>query len=152
MNKNSMRKMLSFILCIVLIAAMALFVTGCSDKKGDDTQETPKPSESTPQVITKGEGATQFTFIVEDLDGTKTQFLVKTDKTIVGEALEEAGLITCEEGPYGRYVKAVNGVVADFNTDGTYWAFYVNGDYATKGVDSTKIDTAVTYSFVRTKS
>ena len=85
-----------------------------------------------------------------DLDGKTTKFLVKTDKTIVGEALLEVGLITGEEGPYGLMVSAVNGDTADYNKDKAYWAFYVNGDYATKGVDQTEIDPTATYAFVKT--
>ena len=135
MNKNSMRKLLSFILCIVLIAAMALLVTGCSDKT-----ETPKASEpaqteatkapASTEVTEKGEGKTSFNFEVTDLDGKTTKFLVKTDKTVVGEALLEVGLITGEEGPYGLMVSAVNGDTADYNKDKAYWAFYTNGEYA----------------------
>ena len=162
MNKNSMRKLLSFVLCIVLIAAMALLATGCSDKK--ETPQASEPSATTSQteatkgileevptqVITKGDGKTAFNFEVTDLDGKTTKFLVKTDKTIVGEALLEVGLITGEEGPYGLMVSAVNGDTADYNKDKAYWAFYVNGDYATKGVDQTEIDPTATYAFVKT--
>lgn len=154
MNKNNMRKLLSFILCIVLIAAMALFATGCSDKKPAETPQT-EATEATQasaptEVIEKGEGKTAFNFEVTDLDGKTTKFLVKTDKTIVGEALLEVGLITGEEGPYGLMVSAVNGDTADYNKDKAYWAFYTNGEYATKGVDSTEIDPTATYAFVKT--
>lgn len=162
MNKASMRKLLSFVLCIVLIAAMALLATGCSDKK--ETPQTPETSATTSQteatkgileevptdVTTKGEGKTAFNFEVTDLDGKTTKFLVKTDKTIVGEALLEAGLIAGEEGPYGLMVNSVNGITADYNKDKAYWAFYTNGEYATKGVDQTTIDPTATYSFVKT--
>ena len=162
MNKNSLRKLLSFILCIVLIAAMALLATGCSDKK--ETPETPKTPATTTQteatkgileevptqVTEKGEGKTAFNFEVTDLDGKTTKFLVKTDKTIVGEALLEVGLIAGEEGPYGLMVSSVNGISADYNKDKAYWAFYANGEYATKGVDQTEIDPTATYAFVKT--
>lgn len=162
MNKNSMRKLLSFVLCIVLIAAMALLATGCSDKT--ETPETPETSATTTQtqateatqapapaeVIEKGEGKTAFNFEVTDMDGKTTKFLVKTDKTIVGEALLEVGLIAGEDGPYGLMVNSVNGITADYNKDKAYWAFYTNGEYASKGVDQTEIDTTATYSFVKT--
>ena len=167
MNKNSMRKLLSFVLCIVLIAAMALLATGCSDKKPVETPQTQattpteKPgtteatkggSEEVPTDVTvKGEGKTAFNFEVTDLNGKTTKFLVKTDKTIVGDALQELDLITGDPGPYGLYVKSVNGITADYDKDGSYWAFYTNGEYALKGVDQTEIDTTATYAFVQTK-
>ena len=154
MNKNSMRKLLSFILCMVLIAAMALLATGCSDKT-ETPEETLASTEATQtpattEVIEKGEGKTAFNFEVTDLDGETTKFLVKTDKTIVGDALLEVGLITGDPGPYGLYVKTVNGISAIYETDNAYWAFYTNGEYATKGVDQTQIDTTATYAFVKT--
>ena len=49
------------------------------------------------------------------------------------------GLIEGEEGPYGLYVKVVNGIRADYDKDKVYWAFYINGDYAMSGVDVTEI-------------
>ena len=57
------------------------------------------------------------------------------------------GIIEGEQGPYGLYVKAVNGVYADYDTDGAYWAFYINGEYAETGVDMTEIDETAVYSF-----
>lgn len=162
MNKNSMRKLLSFTLCIVLIAAMALFATGCSDKtetpKNPETSATTSQTEATKgiveevptQVTEKGEGKTAFHFEVTDSDGKTTKFLVKTDKTIVGEALLDAGLIAGENGPYGLMVNSVNGISAIYEKDNAYWAFYTNGEYATKGVDQTEIDPTATYAFVKT--
>lgn len=152
MNKNSMRKLLSFVLCIVLIAATALLATGCSDNKTTETPQTSEPTQAPAPaaVIEKGEGKTSFSFEVTDQDGTTTKFLIKTDKTVVGEALLEVGLIAGENGPYGLMVDTVNGITADYSKDKAYWAFYENGEYATKGVDQTTIDPAVVYSFVKT--
>ena len=58
---------------------------------------------------------------------------------IVGEALQELGVLKGEEGPYGLYIKAVNGKTLDYEKDGAYWAFYVDGAYAVTGVDETDI-------------
>lgn len=59
----------------------------------------------------------------------------------------ELGLIAGEESEYGLYVKTVNGITADYDKDGVYWAFYINGEYAQTGVDSTKIAEGESYSF-----
>ena len=152
MNKNSTRKLLSFILCIVLIAAMALLATGCGDAKPTDSTGTTQASEAPlPQDVTvKGEGKTSFYFHVTDLEGKVTKFLIKTDKTVVGDALLELELIAGESSSYGLYVKSVNGVTADYDKDKAYWAFYANGAYALKGVDATKIEANTTYGFVMT--
>ena len=162
MNKNSVKKTLSFILCMVLIAAMALLATGCSDK---NPIETPKTSDSTgsvqttgstestensPEVTEKGEGNISFQFQVKDLSGNVTKFLIKTDKTTVGDALLELELIAGENGAYGLYVQAVNGITLDYAKDNAYWGFFVDGQYASKGVDATTIDPNAVYSFEAT--
>ena len=41
-----------------------------------------------------------------------------------------------DEGPYGLSVHTVNGERADYNLDGAYWGFNVNGTYCNYGVDS----------------
>ncbi len=48
---------------------------------------------------------------------------------------------------FADYVKTVNGITADYDTDGTYWAFYVNGEYAMTGVDSTPVEDGAVYAF-----
>ena len=160
MNKNSMKTLLSLFLCIVLIAAMALFATGCSDNKEEtpkETEATKVPTEAptqateatTPAVIEKGEGKTSFNFEVTDLDGKTTKFLIKTDKTTVGDALLELELIEESTQSAGMIV-VVNGISADYNKDGAWWAYYINGESALEGVLTTKIDTTATYSFVKT--
>lgn len=93
-----------------------------------------------------GEGNTKFILTVVDKEGTETQFEIHTDKETVGEALSELGLIAGEEGEYGLYVKTVNGITADYDKDGVYWAFYINGEYAQTGIDATAITEGDNYS------
>lgn len=146
MKTNSMKKMLSLLLCIALIAALALFATGCNDtnQPGENPQTT-QATEETTAAIVKGEGNTVFTFIAVDKEGKETRFEIHTDETVVGKALSQLGLIAGEEGPYGLYMNTVNGQTLDWDKDGMYWSFYVNGEYALKGVDQTEIDPAATY-------
>ncbi len=139
MRKTQFKKMLSALLCIVLIAAMALCAAGCNDNT------TSNPVSSGVTETQKAEKS--FTFVVVDTDGKETSFEISTSKTTVGDALLEEGLIAGEDGQYGLYVKTVNGITLDFDTDGKYWAFYVNDQYATSGVDTTEIVAGETYSF-----
>ena len=144
--KTNTKKLFSMVLCMVLIVAMALFTTGCTEKTPDG--DTSSQSQVTTNDITLvGEGQTSFNFSVVEADGKTTNFMVSTDETTVGGALLACGLIEGEEGPYGLYVKTVNGITADYDTDGTYWAFYVNGEYAMTGVDATDINTEDFYTF-----
>ena len=144
MKQTNAKKLLSFILCMVLIAAMALIASGCNANKHEpvDTTEQPKV-----EATKLGEGQTTLNFTVVDKDGNETRFEIKTDKTLVGEALQELNLIEGEPGAYGLYVKKVNGISADYDVDKTYWAFYVNGEYAVSGVDTTTIEAGATYTF-----
>ena len=80
-----------------------------------------------------------------DGDGNAEDFEITTTKTTVGAALLEAGLIEGEESEYGLYIKSVNGIVADYETTGTYWSFYINGEYAMTGVDQTDITEGTSY-------
>ena len=119
-----------------------------TDAQSDNTESTDSQSADTASdVEVLGEGETVFTFIVTDADGNDTQFEIHTDRKTVGEALSELGLIAGEDSEYGLYVKTVNGITADYDKDGTYWAFYVNDDYASTGVDSTAIQAGDSYAF-----
>lgn len=89
----------------------------------------------------------EFTFVAVDLEGKETTFQVSTDKKTVGEALIDEGLIAGEPGPYGLYVKTVNGITLDYDKDGKYWAFYADGEYGITGVDETDIVPGSTYMF-----
>ena len=150
MRFKSNKKITSWLLCMMLIVAMAFSTVGCgTNKQNNNNQETPTEAvvseESKNNVL--GEGQTKFLFTVVDKDGNETIFEIHTDKTIVGDVLMEHDLIAGEDGDFGLYVKTVNGITADYDVDGTYWAFYINGEYAMSGVDSTEITDGATYTF-----
>lgn len=96
---------------------------------------------------TLGEGATSFTLEIVDLDGNSVSATINTDESKVGDALQTLGIIDGEVGSYGLYIKSVNGITADYDKDGTYWAFYINGEYAMTGADMTKVEAGATYTF-----
>ena len=81
----------------------------------------------------------------------KVTFTVKTDKDTVGAALLEHGLISGDQGPYGLYVKTVNGMTADYDVDQSYWALYINGETAMVGVDGAEIEEGAVYTLEYTK-
>ena len=142
MQKKCNRKLLSLILSMMLIVAMAFSMTAC----GDNNQEKPN-TENQADTTVLGKGATVFGFEVVGKDGKVSKFEIHTDKTTVGEALLEVELIEGEDGDYGLYVKKVNGITADYNVDQTYWAFYINGEMAMTGVDATDIEAGATHTF-----
>ena len=132
MKNTQQKRLLPLILCFVLIAATVLMATACWGKKtNDDENAEPK----------------SFTFIVVDENGKEDTFSITTKKKMVGAALLAEGLIQGDEGAYGLYVKKVNGILAEYETTGPYWGFYVNGEYALTGVDKTEVVDGATYSF-----
>ena len=151
MRINNLFKRLSLVLCMVLIAAMTL-LTACGDNK-ETGKEEPQSSSTTENgaeqndATVLGEGETSFKFVCVDGDGKEVKYIINTDKTTVGEALLEHKLIEGDESEYGLYVKKVNGILADYDKDKTYWAFYINGEYAMTGVDKTNIEADATYTF-----
>ena len=164
MQKKCKQTVLSLILSMMLIVAMAFNVTACSDSnqekpstEGQDqaggtqqesqSDDEESDSENQTDVTVLGQGETVFDFVVVDKDGKEAKFEIHTDKKTVGEALLEVELIEGEEGAYGLYVKKVNGITADYDVDQTYWAFYINGKMAMTGVDTTNVEAGVTYSF-----
>lgn len=152
------KKLSSFILCMVLIAAMALSTFGCNGSQSEPSSggEQEAQSQQEPESEEKeqsqedhvlGTGDTEFSLTVADREGAETEFEIHTDKETVGEALQEVGLIEGEEGEFGLYVKTVNGITADYDQDGEYWAFYINDEYAQTGVDATPVTEGEQYSF-----
>ena len=115
----------------VLIAAMVLSLAACGSK-----DELPANAD------TKA-----FTFTVVDPEGNSRTFELESSADTVGEALLAEGLIAGEDGPYGLYVKTVNGVTVDYDTDGRYWAFYVGEEYGSTGVDRTELTDGGSYAF-----
>ena len=148
MRVKNNKKLVSWLLCMMLIVATALTTVGCgTDEQNGGQPAAENASSADSNVTVLGEGKTQFHFTVVDKAGNATAFEIHTDKEMVGEALLELNLITGDEGPYGLYVKSVNGITADYDVDQTYWAFYVNDAYATSGVDVTPIEAGAKYAF-----
>ncbi len=151
--ETTMRKLV----VMMLIAVMALTFTGCGSDEVEDTAteetateevttEETTEEESTEDVLVVdkefvaiGEGETFFYFTVQFEYGTENLYEVNSDATTVGEALLELELIAGEDSDYGLYVTTVDGVTLDWDTDAAYWGFYIDGEMAMTGVDSTEL-------------
>lgn len=148
MQTINSKRMSSFFLCILLTLSITFLTSGCSSNTQNEAPSTSVTDINTSSDVTVlGEGNTIFEFTVTDIDKNTTQFEIHTDKETVGEALLELGIIAGDDSEFGLYVKTVNGITVDYDTDGKYWAFYINGEYATTGVDSTPITEGASYSF-----
>ena len=157
MKKNGLNKLLALLLALVMVLSLA----ACGNKAQDngtadkdagavtdtdnntgDNGDAAAPQDS---VVTDGD-------VIVQLDGTAITFTVNTDKETVGEALLELGVVAGDTTEYGLYITTVNGVTLDYNTDGAYWAFYINGEYASTGVDATNIEAGAAYALKAEKA
>ena len=155
-NSNFIKKLATLILSLCLIAAIGLSLTSCGEK------ETPKdnyiPGQSATGSTTsneayvpgdtygvaatdvnKGNGNISFIFRVIGPNDSNTIYRIFTNEKTVGDALQKLNIISGEESTYGLYVKTVTGITADYDKDKAYWAFYVDGKYASTGIDKTDI-------------
>lgn len=143
-----MKNIIKSTISAVLILAFILCLASCAgaDDKASGLWKNATYTEDTEL----GSGAKTFSLEVKVEDKIIT-FTVHTDKDTVGEALIENGIVSGEEGPYGLYIKVVNGMTADYDVDQSYWAFYIDGEYAMSGVDATEIVEGAKYQLAREK-
>jgi len=144
---------ITLLLTVMLIIAI-LSTVACSSQ---GTQEQSQAGNASDQIsnssgVDIGQGATMFIFEVIDDNDDKTIWNVHTDDATVGAALLDVGLIEGAMFDFGLMVSHVNGIRADFVEDGAYWAFYIDGEMAMAGVDTTDIEEGVTYSFIYTEA
>lgn len=139
-----MKKFLSLMLALMLVLSLAACGSG-------STATEPQTATVAADGSVLGEGASVFTFSVTDDEGKEVTYEIHTDAATVGDALLALGLVEGTDSEWGLYVTTVNGVVADYDADQAYWAFYIDGEYAMTGVDATEVTPGAAYSFVYTK-
>ncbi len=166
-TKTTAKKLITALITLFMCALIVLSLTACSDRKTEipatetqtETVVTTATSDEYSSVwadatytedATVGEGDTTFYFEVK-VGTNSVTFTVNTDETMVGKALIDNGIIAGDDGPYGLYVKTVNGILADYDVNATYWGFYENGEYAMNGVDKTEIESGAHYEMVYSK-
>ena len=142
-----MKKLLALTLVLVMLVSLA----ACSSPSTPSTAPSTDPVTESTAAPSDGVGV-KFTVTVTDLDGTITTFQYTSEAKTIGEALVAEGLIAGEAGDWGLMVTTVNGITADWATEKAYWAFYIDGEYAETGVDTTELTDGATYSFVKTVS
>ena len=91
------------------------------------------------------EGSKTFTVTVVHGDGTSKDFTYTTEEAYLGTVLLAEGLIEGDQGEYGLMINAVDGEVADWNENQSYWALYIGEEYAMTGVDQTPINDGDTF-------
>lgn len=142
-----MKKMLRISLPLVLVIAIAVSLVSCFNTV-DNTGVWENATHRRDREFGRGEKTVQ----VEVKAGEESvTFTIHTDEKILGDALKAHSLIEGEEGDFGLYIKKVNGILADYDVDRTYWAVYKDGEYMLVGVDSIEIADGEHYELSREK-
>lgn len=162
---NPASRLLATIVAVLICVLLTFSLFACSEIPADNTQNSTNSvsSESTADEyssiwadatytknITFGEGVNNF-FLKVVVGNHSVTFHVNTDETVVGKALLAHGIISGDEGPYGLYVKTVNGMLADYDVNASYWSFCKDGEMMMTGVDMTDIENGAHYEMVYTK-
>ena len=131
---------------LILTMCISLISCGTGEPKEDLWQNATYAED-----MEFGDGSKDLTVKVTAEEKSVT-FTVNTDKETLSDALLEHSLISGEKGPYGLYVKTVNGIYADYNKTKSYWAVNKDGEYMMTGVDSEKVEEDSIYEFIYTKN
>ena len=132
-----MRRKTKFILSrslvAVLIAVTALAFSSCSLGQKDIDM-----------------GVKTVTVEVTHKSGEKTEHVIETTATNLGTALAGSGFVDGEDGQYGYYINAVDGEVADYDTDGAFWSITKDGEELFTGASETYIHDGEHYELTYT--
>ncbi len=120
-----MKKIHSFlkfsVLAIVAVAmAFTLLACGSEDENAEGTEIT-------------------ITVAVIKKSGETTEHSITTTGRTLADALVESGLVEENYDDYGLYFNTVDGEVADYSVDQSYWAISKDGEYLMTGASSTAI-------------
>ena len=142
------------IIGLLLIIAMMLSLCVCMQSCNDEVEETQGTSgelsglwknATYTENTSIGEGSKTVTCKIE-LEGKSITITLKTDKTVLGEALYEHKLVNDPS-----FFDTLNGVKADWSADKAYWCFYIGDEMANVGIDDAKISGGEQFKFVYTK-
>ena len=152
--KNQMKKLMA----ICLIFAIVMLFAACNAEQ--PLEETVDGTQDTVEVGTGKWAEAKYLSDTEIGTGSKTvivtvkaeekeiSLIVHSDKTYLGDALLENGLIEGEQGAYGLYIKKVNGILADYDIDKTYWGFYKSGEMMMVGVSAAEFVSGDCYELI----
>ena len=130
--------------------AAALF-TGCGGASAAASSESASESAAASSE-SAAEDQIQVLFTVNYADGTSEEFQLEAQAgETLASALAAAGLISAEEAEAG-FVTEVNGVLADFSKDQSWWCLTdASGESTTVGVGDIRLQDGDAYAFTYTK-
>lgn len=92
-------------------------------------------------------GSKKITLDIVYVDGSQDDYELQTDAEYLLDAANEIEDLKIEghnDGSY-FYIDSINGVSADYDADGAYWAIYVDGAYGNYGIAEQPIEDGGSY-------
>ena len=143
--KKNMKMQTKRLTAFCLFLLVAILFTACNTNK---VSPEGKWADATYLSDTElGEGSKTVVVSVKAGEN-EISFTLHSNKNYLGEALLEHKLIEGEESEFGLYIKRVNGILADYDVDKTYWGFYKNGEMMMTGVSSVEFADGEHYELV----
>ncbi len=96
------------------------------------------------------QGGKTVTVTVIHGDGSSKDFTYSTDAEYLGEVIVAEGLVNGQDGPYGLYFDTVDGEMASWEKNQSYWSILIGEEYATLGADSIPLEDGGVYQLVYT--
>lgn len=159
------RRILSMMLALLMCLSM-LSLCACSSENADasanqvETQAVTEAQKSATDLlwenatyvedVTLGEGKTKI-FVAVSAGEKNIVVTINTDAKTLQDALTSVDLIQGEESEYGLYIKTVNGILADYDIDQSYWAINKDGEYMMEGANTVEITSGDNFELVYTK-
>lgn len=138
MNEEKLKRSIGIIsIAMVIVAIMVVAVPMIAIF-------SPKGALSENNIATEQATAVEKAITIEVIDSAKKSvtYNVTTDAEFLRGAMDDTeGLeYSGDESQYGIMVKTVNGELADYDKNGAYWSFTVNGEYSNHGIDTQPVN------------
>ena len=142
------RRIINRIVCFIVISLLCVSMTGCKKETAETASLWDNAVYSEDKTFGNGKKTIQLEVKAEEKSVT---FTIKTDADNLEEALVKHKLIEGEEGPYGMYIKKVNGITADYDVDQSYWALSQKGTPLATGASGVEIKGGEHFEFIHTR-
>ena len=142
LNLSTKKKIIALI--ALIIAAAALFCVYTVFRE--------KPSSQSFMSDEEALSSDSKSVIIEliDANGTLTEYKIWTHAEFLKGVMNKADGLEYET--VDGMVMIVNGERADYTLDGTYWAFYVNGEYCRYGIADQPVNDGDVFRIEYTKA
>ncbi len=129
-------------LSLLLVIALAFSLTACFKPDVDVTGLWEQATYTSNTTLGNGSTTIEVEFVIEDQSITIT---LNTDKTTLGEALYEQGLIND-----ASYFDTANGINADWDANQAWWKICKGGEMTTVGVGELNLTNGDHYEIIYT--